>query len=202
MNSFALSFQKIRNITVLIFFSYILSSCATLNEAGKPSKFSIRLYPAKKIPLLSPSCQQEEFLDKTWNILMTAKSHTYQYRVSVHADRECFFMKAFSPEDKETASISFSAKTLKTSGWSHLPVLKQKDYIAMFQWIFYSPEKVAEVFESKNLRFTIETTPDGRTEIRRVFNKRKCILELTKENDRIICKNYEKKIFLTLTESN
>ena len=202
MNSFALVFRKIRNVAVLIFFSYFLTSCATLNKTEKPSKFSIRLYPAKKIPFLSPSFLKEDFLSKTWNGQIVAKSGTYQYRISLQADRESIFMQAFSPDNKETARISFSAETLKPSGWSHLPGLKQKDSIALFQWLFYSPEKVAELFESKKLRFTIETASNGKTEIRRVFNKRKCILELTKKSDRIIYRNYEKNIFLTLTESN
>lgn len=196
---------KILIFLVLANFCFFLNSCATTKISENQNKkgllsFIIKLDSAKNVELIETSALLGENLVKTWKTTATSKNKSYIFFVTSNSDKKSIFIKVDDENSNQLASFLYDAETSNPKVKTESKDLKAKDPILIFQWIFYSPEKVAQVFEEKNLKFTIETQNDGKTEIRRVYNKRKCVIKITKEIGKITYQNFEKEISLIFEE--
>jgi len=186
---------------VSLFLCLTLTSCTTLRKTFSSSgPINIQLYPSKKIPLMDTDFLPEVSLSKTWKAVFLSDGNEIFRNIFLTADKNSISITLQDEHNKKVGSAKYSEGNTEIYGWTATPLMTAQDSIALFQWAFYSIEKVAQIFQSINLQFAIETSADGSVETRRVYNKRKCIIEIVKDGKTIRYTNSEKKITLTLQE--
>lgn len=185
-----------------IFFScFLFSSCTTLrNVARKGNPLKLHLYPAKKIPLMSTFQYKGEEITKKYNLKIEKNGFERFYTVRLNADSEEIEISIFNSQGERISNIMYRGNSLSNCCWEKKWSLSAEQTLNVFQCCFYDANDVAQMLNSINYRFSIENLKEDSEENRRIYNKRNCIIKITKKEGYIRCRNYEKKFILYLTE--
>jgi len=189
---------------VLLFFSCFLlslSSCATLkNVAKKGNPLKLHLYPALKIPLLETSKFKGENIEKKFNLIIERKKTKKSYTALLAANKEEIEIIIFNEQNERISDILYKENSLVESFCTEKWALSPEQILSVFQCAFYDVNDVAQILNSIKLKLTVENLEADAEENRRIYNKRNCIIKMTKKAGYIRCRNYEKKFILYLTE--
>ena len=189
-------------ILFLAFFvSVLFSSCTTMRSlARKGNPLKLHLYPAKKIPLIATSEFTQAPVSKKWNLVIEKKNKKKNYSLLLDANQEQIAISIFSDSGEQISGILYKGTSLIENFWSEKWGLTAKETLSVFQCCFYDANQVAQMLNSINFRLSVENSKEEEAEIRRIYNKRNCIMKFTKKDGYIRYRNYEKKFILYLTE--
>ena len=195
------SFFRALLLLFIVFSSSFFISCTTLKKAvntGRPMK--LRLYPLKKIPLMATSGMQIEAFEKKWNAIVTKKNETTSYTISLQANKEQLFISISDKNGNTVSYVSYMDNSISDLQWTENWNISAEDSVAIFQWFYYDINSVALMLNSINLRLSVENSCSENEEVRRIYNKRACIIKLVKKSDSLSYINYEKKLSIDFSE--
>ncbi|QTQ17252.1 DUF3261 domain-containing protein [Treponema parvum] len=158
---------------------FLLVSCATTQKninADRSIKVNVSYF--KNVPLL-PTENLFRPVHDVYELNVNLKEKRHSYIISLKADKTLVHIMFLNKEKGAMSEIRYDDKGIKLSDIDFPAGITSQEIIAQFQWCFYKVGDVAKVFSENGLRLAIETEHTSNKEIRRIYDKEKCIIEIS-----------------------
>lgn len=173
--------------------SFIFSSCRTIrNSASMNEPLSAKITWTKKFPLLDANSNPSDlnFLkradilheNKHTMFFVSCLSDSYRLQITLLNDKQSQIL----------AVLKYDTNTVELKNTNFDMDIQPEDVVALFQWCFCDVSDVAAVLSENGLTFTVETLNEQKIEIRRIYNGKKCLVEISKSESQIQIQNHYK----------
>lgn len=181
----------------------LFSSCQTIRNSGTSAEpLNAKLTWAKKFPLLptEKNPAQVEFFNQ---VELTHEGKTEKFSILGVANNSIIQFSVLDTNKNQLNSVlRYDTKTVELKKLKLDVDIQPEDLVALFQWCYYDITDIALALNESGLLFTVETTLDQNTEIRRIYNGKKCLIEIEKTTNKIEIQNYyQKYLFRMYLES-
>lgn len=179
-------------ITAVIVSAFLAASCSTVRSGLMDNSQPLRtnVVFTKSFFLLPTECMAET-IDSYQNIQVKFLGKEFVFPVLMQADKEKIYVALLNTPAGTDQKIEYKNDTI-TTNIDFPKKISPEDLTAYFQWCFYDMGSVAHILEKNNLHFTVEKKENKQTEIRRIYNEKKCIVEITKSPEEIRFVHYGK----------
>ncbi|WP_010253136.1 DUF3261 domain-containing protein [Treponema primitia] len=160
-----------------------LVSCATTQ---KPNQNVSPVYVTNRVTytLLSPD-HIEAPLDMAQQISGVYGGQEMLLDAWVQADRGGISIALINSFGVSMGDLSFTGDAISFSSSMFPPSFKAEYVAADFQFCFYRIDALVPALRGLSLVVEIRDTPDGSVEVRRIFDKKKLIIEIEKKPDEV-----------------
>lgn len=170
----------------------LLASCSTIRQKVFEEKQLNTHVAFSKVFYLLPTENMVGKLDSDVIIQFNFLDGKYSFPVVLFADKEKIYAVRQDSAVSNEAFIYIDNRI--SSSIKFIKKIQVEDVIAYFQWCFYDINVIATAIEESDLHFTVEKKDDGLTEIRRIYNDKKCLVKIEKTADEIKLTHYSKNL--------
>lgn len=176
---------------------FVLSCASVNNKTGSLS--SVYVTNTKKIELLSPD-NFEKNIDSLQLLNASFGKQTFSLLAFINIDNNGIFISLMNDLGTDMGNLSYNGESVFFDSSLFPKALKAEYIVADIQYAFYKSEAIEQMMSKVGLSFVVAR--EGQSEIRKIFDKEKCIAEITKTERECKIINYLRGYEYVLQESD